>query len=120
MTYPYRTPTDEARALPSGIIVRRIRILSTQCVVYSAWERESVTNTHQTITTIDGAWYGTLHSRRDESTFAHLRGGSDERFAAVRAHYAANDAAAYAAILATFPEAAEGRRSDGEIEVYYA
>ena len=119
MTYSYRTPTDEARALPSGIVVKRSRILSTQFVIYSAWERGATTGTHSTITTIDGAWYGTFHSRRDESTFAHLPGGSPERIAAVRAHYAANDAAAYEAIITAFPEATEGRRSDGEIEVSY-
>lgn len=119
MSYNYRTPANENRATSTGILVRRSRILSTQCVVYSAWERGSVAGSHSTITSFDGEWYGTLHSRRDDSTFRHLRGGSDERIAAVQAHYAANDAEAYAAILSVFPEAANGERSDGEIELYY-
>lgn len=57
--------------------------------------------------------------RRDDSTYRHLRGGSPERIAAVRAHYDALHAEAHAAILSVFPEAETGRRSDGEIEVAY-
>jgi hypothetical protein len=119
MSYNYRTPTDDIRTTDNGIIVKRTRILSTQCVAYSAWERGDILGAHQTITTIDGVWYGTLHSRRDDSSYAHLRGGSDERIAAVRAAYAANDAESYAAIVLVFPEAVDGKRSDGDIEVYY-
>lgn len=121
MSYNYRTPADETRITETGIIVKRSRILSSQIVVYTAWERQGALSdhSHQTITTIDGAWYGTVGSRRDDSTFRHLPGGSDERIAAVRAHYNACYAEAHAAILAVFPEAANGRRVGGEIEMYY-
>lgn len=119
MDYPYRTPNDETRKLDNGIIVRRIRILSTQIVVYSAWEISNFARNHSTITTFDDQWYGTIHSRRDDSTYCHLRGGSDKRIAAIIAHYDANDVESYAAIIAAFPEAATGKRLYGEIEIEY-
>jgi hypothetical protein len=121
MSYPYRTPANEDRTTSNGIVVQRFRILSTQCVVYRAYERTigGAFGSHQTVTTIDGEWYGTLHSRRDDSTYRHLAGGSDERIAAVRAHYNATDAEAYEAILAAFPDAASGKRNDGDIEIWH-
>lgn len=117
-SFAYRGPANENRALPCGRIVRRYRILSTQTVVYDAWEPANVHSTHSTITFINGTCYGHIHSRRDDSTFAHLPVGP-ERSAAVRAHYDASDAESYALIVAAFPEAAEGRHVDGRIEITY-
>ena len=117
--YQYRSPENKTVILPNGIIVQRYRILSTQMVVFQAWEVQNSMGEHATITTFDGVWYGTIYSRRDDSTFAHLKGGSDERIAAVRAHYVTNAAEAHTAIIAAFPEAVDGKKVDGEIEMYF-
>lgn len=117
--YQYRSPENATVILPNGIIVQRYRILSTQMIVFQAWEMQNSMGEHATITTFDGVWYGTIYSRCDDSTFAHLKGGSDERIAAVRAHYAAKAAEAYTAIIAAFPEAVDGKKVDGEIEIHF-
>ena len=102
------------------IAIKRTHILGTRAIVYSAWEPGGISHSHTTITTIGGARFGRIHTRTSgEETFAHLRGGSPERIAAVRAWYAAKDEESYAAILTAYPEAADGVRSDGDIEVVY-
>ena len=119
-SYTYTSPADETRTTEAGIVVRRSRILSTPFVVYQAWEPRTSSASHSTISTIDGKWYGAIATRCDDSSYRHLAGGSPERIAAVERHYAANYAAAHAAIIAAFPEAAEGKRTGGDIEICFA
>ena len=117
MTQPI--PANEDRTLDNGIIVRRYRILGTPVLCYDAWELAEGWTSHQTMTTMHGVSYGDITSRRNDDTYAQLPGGSPERIAAVRAHYEATYNASYAAILAAFPEAHNGTRSNGTIEVVY-
>lgn len=119
LMYTYLSPENETRILDNGILVQRWRILSTQFVVYRAYERMSDMGSHQTIQDTDGVWYGTLYSRRDDGAYAHLKGGSVARIAAVHAQYAKNAAEAYDAIVAAFPESADGTRTHGDIEMYF-
>jgi hypothetical protein len=118
--YPYRSPNNEDRITNDGIVVTRYRMLSSQLVIYQTYELTSgAFGPHHTTTTIEGIWYGTLHSYvPDNAPFHSLPVGQD-RSQAVIAHYAANDQRSYAAILEVFPEALTGKRVDGTIEVWY-
>lgn len=77
-------------------------------------EPSSYTGPHGTVRTIDGKVYGRIGTLRSESTLPAM---SVEREREVRAHYEAEYERAYAAIVAEYPEAADGRRDMGEIEI---
>lgn len=49
--------------------------------VFAAWEPSSVMGPHGTIMTIDGAWYGTVASRRDPAVELMPVGPARERAA---------------------------------------
>jgi hypothetical protein len=118
--YPYCSPDNEDRITNDGIVVRRYRMLSTQLVIYDAYELTSgAFGPHHTTTTIDGRWYGTLHSYVPDNASFHSLPVGEERSQAVTAHYAANDQRSYDAILEVFPEAVNGHRDNGRIEVWY-
>lgn len=99
--------------------VRKTRIIGTRCVVYSAWEPSSLLGKHGTVTTnAYGDWIGRVGTRAISPEVEKMKGGSPERCAAVDAHHKAQYEEAYAAIIARYPEAAEGRRDMGEIEIW--
>lgn len=100
------------------ILVTRVRIAGTRCLVYSAWEPSPPDTYHATITHKGAARYGRVGTRGIPAELDTLPYG-DERARRVRAWYDAGYARAYPLILAAFPEAALGeRRGMGEIEVF--
>jgi hypothetical protein len=107
--------TNETRKA-GNVTVTRSRVLGTACYVYTAWEPSSATG-HGTVTTIDGAWHGEIGSRRAPEAALALPVGP-ARWAALDADRAAQYAEAHAAIVAAFPEAAEGTRENGRISVW--
>lgn len=85
---------------------------------YSAWEPEHRDyGKHSTLTTLDGATYGRIGTRALPPAIEALGLGTDERWAAVKEWHRTQDEEAYALILAAYPEAQDGHRSDGEIWV---
>lgn len=105
------------------VIVQKVRIISTNCHVYSVYEPEVRTEKHpygihQTVTSFGGKPYGQIGSRRIPAEIDEIPGKTDERSQAVRAWYAAQQEEAYAIIISAFPEAATGKRGYGDIEVY--
>ena len=106
----------------SGIIVRSARMLGGR-TVFSAWIRQaSPANGCGTIMSDGAGWLGrvTTESLPAEIDAIPARVGgewNEERFAAIDAWRAERRAAAYAAIVAAFPEAADGFRDMGEITI---
>lgn len=98
----------------NGIAVKRFQIATTTTIVHQAWEPSTIRGPHSSVTTIDGSWYGRIGTDPDPGLYNHLPVGP-ERSAAVKAAYAQRYAVAYAAIIACFPETADGIKSDGEI-----
>lgn len=99
--------------------VHRYSILTTNCVVYAAYEASeggAASRTHSSLMSHGGTWLGELTSRRLPDAVEALKG--TVRYDACDAFRAANRTEAYAAIVAAFPEAAEGTRRDGQIEVW--
>lgn len=110
--------TEQRQA--NGLTVEKYNIIGTHLWVYGAWERTSALGSryegHSTIQSAnDGGWLGRVGTRRLTPELDALAPYSQERFDAVCAFYDAQYAEAYAAIVAAFPEAAEGRRDAGEI-----
>lgn len=99
------------------VIIERIRLLTTNYIIYSAWEKSEFSGKHSTITSFSNypGWYGRIGTNPDESKFNHLIGGSSERIAAVRAAYEEKYRLAYDLIIKAFPESIEGKQSSGEI-----
>lgn len=100
------------------IVVTRVRIAGTRCLVYSAWEPSQDGTYHSTITHRGAVRYGRVGTRGIPAELDALPYGA-ERARRVRAWYDADYARAYPLIEAAFPEAALGeRRGMGEIEVF--
>ena len=90
----------------------------TPHVIFEALEASRVMGGHSTITTTpSGEWVGTLTSRPLPAEIAALPVGP-ARWAALDAWRAANEAEAYAAIMAAFPVTARiaAARDHGAIE----
>ena len=103
-----------------SVIVTKHSVAGSNAVVYAAYEPSSYFGRHSSLFTIDGQCCGSLPSRRIPEAIEAMRGGSPERCAACDAFRAANESEAYAAIVSAYPEAANGYRSLGEIEVWHA
>ena len=101
--------------------VIRSEIIGTRMVVLSAWEPSvrlgSITHGHATITTLDGACYGRIGTRRLPAELEALPAMSAVRSAAVGAWQQAQYGEAVAAILAQYPGAIDGVTSMGEITI---
>jgi hypothetical protein len=103
--------------LVGDVRVTKTRILGTRSlVVYAAYEPSSYFGRHFTLYTIEDVVCGQLSSRRLPADVDAIAVGP-ARFEAIDAFRADNDAEAYEAILAAYPEAQGGRRRSGEIEV---
>lgn len=99
-----------------SVIVHKSAIGGTaSLVVYTAYEASSYFGPHSSLFTIDGQTCGSLQSRRLPKEIDAIPVGQ-ARFDAVDAFRHANENQAYTAIIAAFPEAADGRRVNGEIE----
>lgn len=83
-------------------------------VAYSAWEPYAG---HSTLMHIDGVRVGRVGCRPLPTELDALPAGSDERYARVKAWYAAQYAEAYAAIEDAHPGAAGADRDMGEITI---
>ncbi len=81
---------------------------------YTAWEPSTVMGTHSSIAFIDGECYGKIGTDPDQSLFDGMPIGR-ERSEAVNRAYDDRYAVAYAAILAEYPECADGEFDGGEI-----
>jgi hypothetical protein len=102
----------------NDFIIKRTPILTTTTVVYSAWERSAgICGQHSTVTSDDDGWLGRVGTRALTPELAALPQGR-ERWDAVDAYHEEQYQAAYAAIVAAHPEAAEGKRDMGEIVIY--
>jgi len=108
---------NETRSLEGGVVVKRYNIITTDLWCYRAYEPSSIMGAHSTITTIDGKWYGEIGSRRLPGWMDAMPSG-DERSRVVGEYIEANYEQEYALIVRAFPEAANGRRSMGEISIY--
>lgn len=91
-------------------------------VVYEAWERtDGICGQHSTIQSCEGfglpesGWMGRIGTRRFE---CGLPPWSQERIDAVTALYAEQYNEAYDAILEAFPEASQGTKRMGGIDVF--
>jgi hypothetical protein len=102
-----------------SVIVHKFSVagMSVPVVCYVAYEASSYFGNHSTLFTIDGQVCGSLTSRRIGAEIEALKGGSPARLAACDAFRKANATEAYAAILAAYPEAVDGNRDNGEIEI---
>lgn len=100
------------------IIIKRTPILTTNRVVYSAWEPSPNWN-HSTIWhNGSDRWFGRIGTAELPPALAKLRPFSDERLEEVRGFYAEEYARAYNAILAEYPHLKEAPRDFGEIIEY--
>jgi hypothetical protein len=107
------------------VTIKSTKIIGTTITVYSAYEPAAhglpgAGWDHSTLTSEDGSdgFLGRIGTRRLPAELEALPAYSDERLAAVGAWQEAQYREAYALILAAHPEAIDGRRSMGEIEVY--
>jgi hypothetical protein len=102
----------ERKTLPDGTVVDRYNLIGTRIWIHAAWTPTGnpfLDHTHSTITTFgDSQWYGRLGT---EDPGRKLEASEYEPF--INGNYDR----AYAKILEAFPEAAEGRRIMGEIEI---
>lgn len=103
------------------ITVRSHRILGTNTTVFEAWEPGDPMNTHFTVTTIDGKWFGHVPSRALPTEVEQMPLGSPERVKAVQLFQAHNKAEAVEAIFTAHPEIDETspnvRIDGGRVEV---
>lgn len=100
------------------IIIKRTRIMTTNFLVYSAWE-PSPNRNHSTIQS-NGSdrWFGRIGTAELPPALAKLRPFSDERLEEVRRFYADEYARAYRAILAEYPHLKDASQEMGEIVEY--
>jgi hypothetical protein len=111
-----------AKRIPN-VVVMATRIISTNRVIFSAWEPSSLAGHHMTVTHHeDLGWLGRIGAKRIPPEINALPPG-EERGAKVRAFYAAENDRAYAAIIDMFDDPTMGERlrsgkcSTGEIEI---
>lgn len=100
------------------IVIKRTRIMTTNRLVYSAWEPSPDFN-HSTIWhNGSDRWFGRIGTAELPPALTKLRPFSDERFEEVRRFYADEYARAYNAILARHPHLKDAPRDMGEIIEY--
>lgn len=106
----------------NGLTVQRYDIIGTAITVYGAWEPTAPTGralyAHTTIQTIEGRSMGRVGTRGLTPELHALPSFSDARMDAIDAWHEAQEQEAYAAIIAAFPEAQGGRRTEGQIETF--
>lgn len=95
-------------------IIQRYSILTTDILVYSAWEPSTITGRHSTITSLNNKWYGRIGSRLLPPDINKIPFGP-ERLAAVEKWHKDQYQEAYSLIIEAFPEAKTGHRDMGDI-----
>ena len=89
-------------------------IIGTKVMVHTAYEPYEG---HSTFTHIDGQRYGQVGTRPLPESLNKLKAYSDERYNAVKAWLAAEYERAYSLIIQAHPEAQNGHRDMGQIDV---
>jgi len=97
----------------STFTVERYNILSSHTTIYAVWEVE---NSHSTVMTKSGIWYGSVMTRPLPAHIDALPAGA-ERSEQCRLFWQQLEDLCYHAILAVFPDA-KGDRWHGEIVRY--
>lgn len=101
------------------VIVNKVKIVGTNYIVYTAYERiSSIFNCpHSIITFFDGVPYGQIGTAPDSRMYERLPSGSEERIQAVQKAYQEEYERAYRAIFAQYPELQNipHRKHDGQI-----
>lgn len=115
MIAPY---TNEHKSIGDKL-VQKYNIIGASVMVYNAWEPSGIMGKHSTITFIDGKCYGRIGSRHLSPEIDKLPALSNERLYAVRKAFEEQYQEAYNLIIQAFPEAADGSRSMGDIELIY-
>lgn len=99
-------------------IIRKYRILGTQCEVIDAWEPAKNMERHSTFTTFCGKLYGRIGTAPDKTKYAQLEVGSVERTNAVADAYEDEYARAYKLIFEAFPVTKKSGLCDmGEVRI---
>jgi hypothetical protein len=113
-TAPYISETK----VVGDVRVHKASIAGTRnLIVYAAYEPSSYFGPHSSLMTLDGQTCGSLPSRRLTPELDALPAMTEVRFRAVDAYHQKNCEEAYQAIVAAYPEAKDGRRRAGEIEM---
>jgi hypothetical protein len=107
-----------------GILVHRYNIIGTRLWMYAAYEPTSLAGKHHSsISSFDqhphaeGIWYGTVTSAPLPEKIDRLPGMTQERYRAYDCWHKDRCAIAYNAIIQAFPEAADGLRGEGRIQL---
>ena len=100
-------------------VIKKYSVATTDLVVYEAWEPSAIMGKHNTITSIDGEWYGRIGTRHLPPELEKLPPGP-ERITAVGKWHEDQYQEAYNLILRAFPEAQAGKRSMGEITLHWS
>ena len=101
------------------IKIDKYTIIGTNITKFAAYEPTTFDRNqgylHSTIThSLDTVCYGQIGTRRPTTP---LPTSPEDRYTAVMAHYNAQYEEAYALIIAQYPEATNGLRDMGEIEI---
>ena len=132
LTDARRDASHPARRNPSGTTVRvgdlwasAYRIIGTPHVVFDCYEPARGYESHSSFRTVDGRNMGRVGTRRlpaeiDALPGPYTYGATDRgaaRLAAVNRWHEGQYEECYRAICAAFPEACDGKRRSGEIEI---
>ncbi|MBA7608583.1 hypothetical protein ES703_15761 [subsurface metagenome] len=101
-------------------VVKKYSVATTNLIVYEAWEPSAIMGRHTSITSIDSEWYGRIGTRYLSPELEKLPAGSEERLRAVGKWHHEQYEEAYKLIIQAFPEAEGGKRSMGEITLYWS
>lgn len=121
-TKPGRNYANEWKQV-GALHIHKYSIISTDRVIYAVFEASALMGRHGSLMSRDGfGWLGQIGSRslpaEIDAIPVRVADGkwNQARFDAIGAWRAANDAEAYAAIEAAFPETIGCERRNGEIE----
>lgn len=105
-----------------GLVVYKASIAPTGRLVYTVYEPSSYCGPHSTLFTINDCVHGAVTSRRlpkeiDAIPVRVAGKWNQARFDAIDVWRAGLREECYAAIVSAYPEAADGARREGEIEL---
>jgi len=92
----------------SAVIVKRVEVIGTNVVTYTAWEPGKMHGTHTHITHIGEDCYGDIGCRVLPDAIQSMPSHSSARVAAVRKFFGDSYMEAVTEIIEAFPEVGEG------------
>jgi hypothetical protein len=101
----------------TGYVVTMHQVIGTKTRIYAAYTPSSWMGIHRSLFTIDDQVHGRVGTEEVTPEIKALPVG-EERSRRVHEYHKERYEDAYAAIVRCFPEAAQGQRTMGEIEVY--